>query len=115
VTALCLHTSPTYPPTGLWSRPIRQGPDHVAPPPVTARAAVSTSSGGSAITASCLQATQRREGCSRSVVHTFRPQWPPAARCRAQASLPHTGQASTLFGEDPWASTAHFLRCAAPA
>src|SRR5439155_27294338 len=74
----------------LWSRAIRQGRDDFGPPPVTARAAVSASSGGSAITASCLQVTQRRDGCSRSAVHTFRPQWPHAARCRR--SEEHTSE-----------------------
>src|SRR2546425_721834 len=59
----------------LLSRAIRQARDALgAPPPITARAAVTTCSGGSAIVASCAQGAQRRDGCSRSAVHTCRPQ-----------------------------------------
>src|SRR5436189_124681 len=59
----------------LLSRAIRQARDALgAPAPVTARAAVTTCSGGSAIVASCAQVAQRRDGCCRSAVHTCRPQ-----------------------------------------
>src|SRR2546429_1670511 len=59
----------------LLSRAIRQARDALgAPPPITARAAVTTCSGGSAIVASCAQVAQRRDACSRSAVHTCRPQ-----------------------------------------
>src|SRR3989449_1089404 len=55
----------------LLSRAIRQARDALgAPPPITARAAVTTCSGGSAIVASCAQVAQRRDGCCRSAVRS---------------------------------------------
>ena len=54
----------------LRSRATRQPRNPFDAPPVTARAAVTTSSGGSAIAASCAQVAQRWDCWSRSAVHT---------------------------------------------
>src|SRR5206468_8583892 len=51
--------------------------------------------GGSLTAASCAHVAQRRDSRLRSAVQTRRPQYPHAARCSAQASLPHTGHSST--------------------
>src|SRR5439155_9677523 len=51
---------------------------------------------------------------ARSAVHTCRPQCPHAARCSAQAPLPHTGHSSTSSdAKNAIASSAQPARCRA--
>src|SRR3989442_1974028 len=65
----------------LLSRAIRQPRDALgAPAPVTARAAVTTSSGGSAIVASCAQVAQRRDARFTEALPTRRRHCLPAPR-----------------------------------
>ena len=91
---------------------MRQARDAFGPPPVTARAALTTSSGGSAIAASWTQVAQRPDCRTRSVVHTCRPQYPHAARCATQALLPHTGHSSTSSeAKNAMGSSAQPARC----